>query len=196
MYLVGDADSEDDLAAQQPRDQQISSIQTDGSIPLRVPGNHERSASDGANLAPTTTASTHDVGNRRKVARFLEVTGDFFSATAHNFNDESGFRKGNRADVPEIPGEEFVNPNVPHIRQRLHDHHSRTSFNDARSSASSRAPSPTSPRSPRSPSPMPPTKPRSSTLPTHQRASFDGPSGMQSLHRPDSLQVPTSTHLR
>ncbi|TVY82447.1 hypothetical protein LSUE1_G004250 [Lachnellula suecica] len=172
-------------------------------------------------LLRSTTASTTDAGNRKRVATALTAIVNHLGTAAHF--DDSEFKHGKALDFPEIPGEQHRNPTLPQIREQYNQHrdsdepstpilrerHSRASFTGSinsglgieRYTTSPRAASPHSPQSPRSPSPYP----RSSTLPVqrtsselHNPPSPSSPALSEGGARPrrDTLEVPSPVHPR
>jgi hypothetical protein len=136
-------------------------------------------------------SSTIDLGNRRKVAKTLTAIGNRLGSAAHDWFDDSEFKRGKALDFPEIPGEEHRNRALPRIREQynqrrdeygnvtpaLHAQRSRgASFTSSIASglgierdtnAHGATVHPQSPRSPQSPPSFPvPTTPRTPPDPT------------------------------
>jgi hypothetical protein len=168
-----------------------------------------RSSSNGGEgtsnrIVPTTSRSTTDAGNRRKVAKTLAAIGTYLGTAAPDRFDDSDFKHGKALDFPEIPGEEQRNPDLPQIREQYNPYRdvdgnvtpvfplpsragsfigsvgSRVSMDD------NSTPGAASPQSPHSP---------------HERTSFELPnppsssfssSGIMPRQRRDTLEVPSS----
>ena len=167
-----------------------------------------------------TRSGTHDVANRRKVARALNAIGNQLGTAAHL--DDSEFKHGKALDFPEIPGEEHRNRALPQIRTQynlardddgnvtpLRRPHSRAgSFTGSVRSGLGiegipTTPTETSPPSPRFPFPSSPTTPRANTLPVERSTSelhnmhtspSTGTSGGAPPRRRDTLEVPSPVH--
>lgn len=156
-----------------------------------------------------------DSGSRRKVAKMFIAVGNSLGAAAHDWFDDSEFKRGRAVDFPEIPGEINRNRDLAQIRELYNPR--RDADGNATPLPRSRASSfvgsvasgrgveglsrAASPRPSRSPSPLPVTaagqRQRASTMPVG-RVSFElqavDPNRGRRRARRDTLEVPTPMH--
>lgn len=119
---------------------------------------------------PTVLTLSDDVGGRRKVARILNWATASIAARAHSQYEKTGFKRDQRSNYPETPGEDWRNPRLRAQRAQYRESSRAASFVSSRGSSDNGEGSSRSARSPNR---------------RHESYPISSPSPARSCHRRD-----------